>query len=67
MILKYEGYIIDLDGTTYRGNELIEGAKEFIEYLQKEDIPYLFLTNNSTYTQEAVVTKLKKFRNHNNR
>lgn len=60
MILKYEGYIIDLDGTTYRGNELIEGAKEFIEYLQKEDIPYLFLTNNSTYTQEAVVTKLKK-------
>lgn len=58
--MQYEGYIIDLDGTTYRGNEIIEGANEFIDYLKKENKPYLFLTNNSTYTQEAVVKKLKK-------
>lgn len=58
--MQYEGYIIDLDGTTYRGNEIVEGAKEFIQYLQKENIPFIFLTNNSTYTQDAVVQKLKK-------
>ena len=55
------GYLIDMDGVIYRGSEAIPGAAEFIAHLQDEDIPYLFLTNNSAYTPLDVVVKLRKF------
>lgn len=55
------GYLIDMDGVIYRGSEPIAGAAEFIRHLQEERIPYLFLTNNSTYTPFDVVVKLRKF------
>lgn len=54
----YKGYLIDLDGTMYRGNEVIEHAPFFIKELNKMGIPYLFLTNNSSKTQEQVSKKL---------
>lgn len=45
-------YVIDLDGTMYSGNKNIDGAKEFIIYLQQKGIPYIFLTNNATRTRK---------------
>lgn len=59
--MQYTGYLIDLDGTMYRGNESIAGAKEFIQFLQQKEIPHMFITNNSSKTQKAVVKKLKNF------
>jgi len=56
-----QGYLIDMDGVIYRGAEPIPGAAEFIRYLQEEDIPFLFLTNNSCYTPLDVTVKLRKF------
>jgi len=50
--------IIDLDGVLYRGDEPIEGAREFIALLQRERVPFLLLTNNSTRTPGQYVTKL---------
>jgi len=41
------GYLIDMDGVIYRGNELIEGADRFIAELRESSTPFLFLTNNS--------------------
>ncbi|MFC7439682.1 TIGR01457 family HAD-type hydrolase [Laceyella putida] len=58
---KYHGYLIDLDGTLFRGTERIDGALEFIEWLHKQDVPYLYLTNNSTRTPEQVAEKLRQF------
>ena len=55
------GYLIDMDGVIYRGSEPIPGAADFIRRLQRNDVPYLFLTNNSAYTQLDVVVKLRKF------
>ncbi|MFC0301006.1 TIGR01457 family HAD-type hydrolase [Virgibacillus soli] len=55
---KYGGYLIDLDGTMYRGNKVIEAAPLFINELVKKDIPYLFLTNNSSRTPEQIATRL---------
>lgn len=55
---QYKGYLIDLDGTMYRGEEVIQGASEFIHSLNSKDIPYLFITNNSTRTQLDVANKL---------
>ena len=55
---KYAGYMIDLDGTIYRGKEKIPAAKRFIERLQEHDNPFLFVTNNSTQAPIKVVENL---------
>ncbi|EMB9449817.1 TIGR01457 family HAD-type hydrolase [Staphylococcus pseudintermedius] len=54
----YKGYLIDLDGTMYKGNQKIEGASEFIDYLNENQIPHLYVTNNSTKAPVDVVEKL---------
>lgn len=54
----YKGYFIDIDGTMYKGSEIIEGAIEFIEYLNENNKDYLFVTNNSSKTPAEVAEKL---------
>lgn len=54
----YEGYLIDLDGTIYRGSEPIPAGRRFVEQLQARQIPLLFLTNNTTKTPETVANRL---------
>ncbi|MBM4466443.1 MAG: molybdenum cofactor cytidylyltransferase [Chloroflexi bacterium] len=50
--------IIDLDGVVYRGDEAIVGAREFVALLQREGVPFVLLTNNSTRTPGQYVTRL---------
>jgi Predicted sugar phosphatases of the HAD superfamily len=57
-VKHYNGYLIDLDGTIYRGSERIPAAKRFVERLQQKGIPFLFLTNNTTKTPAAVAKNL---------
>lgn len=57
---EYQGYLIDLDGTIYLGNEVIPSGKRFIERLQTAAIPFLFVTNNTTKTPETVADRLKQ-------
>ena len=57
----YKGYLIDLDGTAYRGTEVIQETLEFVKKLHEREIPYLFLTNNSTKTPQMVVEILEAF------
>lgn len=57
----YKGYLIDLDGTMYRGEEQIEEASQFVKALKEKNIPYLFVTNNSTRRPEQVAEKLNRF------
>ncbi|HET7657698.1 MAG TPA: TIGR01457 family HAD-type hydrolase [Bacillales bacterium] len=57
---KYQGYLIDLDGTVYRGEEKIEAAVRFVEKLYDKQIPYLFVTNNSAKRPQQVADKLEK-------
>ena len=54
------GFLVDMDGVIYRGSELIPGAKDFIERLLEEHIPFLFLTNNSQRTRRDVAIKLNR-------
>ena len=58
----YKGYLIDLDGTMYRGTEEIKEARAFINRLKENNIPYLFVTNNSSRTPVQVAEKLNQFR-----
>ena len=58
---KYKGYLVDLDGTMYKGSERIEAASDFVKNLRDNGIPYLFVTNNSSRTPAQVAEKLVSF------
>lgn len=52
-------FAIDMDGTVYKGGNPIPGAKEFISFLKNAEIPFVFLTNNSSHAREYYYQKLK--------
>jgi HAD superfamily hydrolase (TIGR01450 family) len=49
---------LDLDGTIYMGDDLIPGAKEFLDYLEEKGIFFYFLSNNSSRSKADYVKKL---------
>lgn len=55
-----KGYIFDLDGTIYLGDQLIEGAKETIEALKQRGDRVIYLTNKSIASREDYVDKLNR-------
>jgi 4-nitrophenyl phosphatase len=57
-VKQYQGYLIDLDGTIYLGKEVIPAGKRFVERLQAQNLPFLFVTNNTTKTPAAVAKRL---------
>jgi arabinose operon protein AraL len=58
---EIKGYIFDLDGTIYLGNQLINEADTVIKNLQKEGKQILFLTNKTIESRRKYVEKLKNF------
>ena len=60
-VKQYKLYLIDLDGTIYNGDKKIKYAKEFVDYLNTNNIDYMFLTNNSTRQPKEVAENLKNF------
>lgn len=52
--------ISDMDGVLYRGNEVVEGAEEFVKRLNDTGVKYLFLTNNSEQTPLDLKRKLER-------
>jgi NagD protein len=59
-VMSKLGYLIDMDGVIYRGSEMIPGADQFIRGLRNQQIPFLFLTNNSQRTRRDVAIKLRR-------
>lgn len=57
-LCEIRGFILDMDGVIYAGNELLPGAREFVSYLQVTGTPFLFLTNNSSRTPGQYAEKL---------
>ncbi len=55
---QVRGFICDMDGVIYHGNQLLPGAAEFIQWLHEEGKEFLFLTNNSGYTPRELRQKL---------
>ncbi|MGO4544810.1 TIGR01457 family HAD-type hydrolase [Paenibacillus sp. 2TAB23] len=52
------GLLIDLDGTLYHGSHRIDDSDRLISYLQEINMPYRFVTNNSSATPEEVADRL---------
>ena len=59
-IKNKKAFICDMDGVIYHGNILLEGVLEFIEWLQKENKKYLFLTNSSERSPRELQQKLAR-------
>lgn len=53
-----KGFICDMDGVIYRGYQLLPGVKEFVEWLEREKKPFLFLTNSSERSPKELRQKL---------
>ncbi|MHC8516006.1 TIGR01457 family HAD-type hydrolase [Sporosarcina sp. ITBMC105] len=60
MIDKYKAICLDLDGTVYRGNEVIPESLSFIQQLLERGIAPYYVTNNSSLTAEQFKQKLGK-------
>ncbi|MCF6092429.1 TIGR01457 family HAD-type hydrolase [Microaerobacter geothermalis] len=58
---QYLQYIIDLDGTMYRGKDVIPEAPLFVHWLIEKKYDYIFLTNNSSKTPDQVADDLNRF------
>ncbi len=54
----YEGYLFDLDGTIYLGDELLPGAERLILKLRELERRVVFLSNNPTKNSEMYAQKL---------
>ena len=55
-----KGFICDMDGVIYHGDQLLHGAKEFVEWLYREDKQFLFLTNASSRSPRELQMKLHR-------
>ena len=57
---KKSGFICDMDGVIYHGNQLLPGVAEFVDWLYREKKHFLFLTNSSERSPKELQQKLKR-------
>lgn len=55
------GFLVDLDGCVWRGQELVLGARELLEALRARGLRRVFLSNNSTEDVRHIVARLNAF------
>jgi len=53
-------FLLDMDGTFYLGEALLPGALEFIDVLRHQGRDFLFLTNNSSRSQDDYAGKITR-------
>jgi 4-nitrophenyl phosphatase len=51
-------FIFDMDGVIYRGHDIVPGAAEFIANLRRANVPFVYLTNNSSTPPDKVAARL---------
>jgi len=55
-----KAFICDMDGVIYHGSKLLPGVLEFVEWLQREEKKFVFLTNSSAKTLRELSEKLAR-------
>lgn len=53
-------FLLDMDGTFYLGERLLDGALDFIDLLERQGKQYLFLTNNSSKHRRQYADKIRR-------
>jgi 4-nitrophenyl phosphatase len=54
------GFLLDMDGTFYLGDRLLEGAIRFTNLLNEQKKKFLFLTNNSSNDRSQYAEKIRR-------
>ncbi|MYM20151.1 HAD-IIA family hydrolase [Brevibacterium sp. 5221] len=57
---EIECWLTDMDGVLVRENEALPGAAELLEQWNRDETPYLVLTNNSIYTARDLAARLRR-------
>lgn len=60
LVRSRNGFIFDLDGTLYLGDELIPGAAEAIEHLREMEKRVAFVSNKPIATRQSYAQKLRR-------
>lgn len=55
---KTELFVLDMDGTFYLDNDILEGALDFLAAVKEAGKDYIFFTNNSSTTPDLYINKL---------
>ena len=53
-------FLLDMDGTFYLGEQLLDGALRFIDVLRQQGRDFLFLTNNSSKDSQQYAEKITR-------
>ncbi len=61
---KSELFVLDMDGTFYLENDILDGALDFLEAVNRAGKRYIFFTNNSSTSAEKYIEKLDKMNCH---
>ena len=59
-ILEKKGFICDMDGVIYHGNKILDGVKEFVNWMIDNDKKFIFLTNSPERTPHELSMKLQR-------
>ncbi len=57
-IMEKQGFICDMDGVIYHGNKILDGVREFVNWLIDNDKKFVFLTNSPEKTPHELSMKL---------
>ncbi len=59
-ILEKKGFICDMDGVIYHGNQILDGVKDFVNWMLENDKKFVFLTNSPERTPHELSMKLER-------
>ncbi|HKJ52922.1 MAG TPA: TIGR01458 family HAD-type hydrolase, partial [Gammaproteobacteria bacterium] len=52
--------LIDLDGVVYQEGNLIAGASEALDWLERRQVPHLYVTNSTSRPRDSLLQKFDK-------
>ena len=59
-ILNKKGFICDMDGVIYHGNIILDGVREFVNWMIDNNKRFVFLTNSPERTPHELSMKLER-------
>ena len=60
LLRETELFVLDMDGTFYLDNDILEGSLEFLEQVKRLGKQFVFFTNNSSKSPKTYMDKLAK-------
>ena len=59
-IQNEKAFICDMDGVIYHGSKILDGVREFVNWLIEKDKKFIFLTNSPERTPHELSMKLER-------